>query len=131
MRRRPLQRRPRRRDPRLDAARAAFRAAADGRPCVACEAAGKPTAGRVDAHHPIRRQHLERAGVDPWLPGWAVPLCRAHHAAHHGGGPGRVALRLLPESVVVLAEEHGLWWLLVREHPADPASELRTTGGEA
>lgn len=121
-RRRPMKRQPRRRDPASDEARAAFRAAVEGRPCVACEHDGVPTIGRVDAHHPIRRQHLEREGVDPWLAGWAVPLCRDHHAAHHAGGPGRIALRLLPGRVGVLAEEHGLWWLLVREHPADPGT---------
>lgn len=79
--------------------------------------------GHVDAHHIVKRQTLRTHGhqIEEWNLANRLPLCRAHHEAHHSGA-NPVPRILLPASVFEFADDLGLGWWVDRHYPESVAA---------
>ncbi len=109
----------------------------DGTGCVMCRrlsvAEQRALPGditRLDAHHVVRAQVMERHGLPPEViydPAAGVVVCRFHHAMHHAWRQ-RIPRDVLPAATVDFLRRAGLSAELDREYP-NPQLDGETTPG--
>lgn len=93
-------------------------------PCAVCGRT-KQDGARIQAHHVIRQQVLEREatsrGIDPALWLWdhrvGLSLCEAPCHANHTSAHRRITQRYLRPANLAFAAELDLGHMLQREHP--------------